>query len=323
MKLSKEELLLASSSLSSEKKSHLYIVNCPAERYINTLISKSGKSLTRSILRRIIFILGQEKDYDWSTLTIDEVYFVKNYLLELDYAPSTINQYLTVMRMVAKNAWMHKQMSAKQYLLIQSVDRVSGYRIAGRALEVSEIFLFYHIVSQSKNTQLMKLRDMCLFGLMVECGLRKFEVRSLNCADINLQEGFFIVITKGNKGRCIYLPVNIRYLLENYLLIHPFKSCPDAPLFFQFHTNHIAKNRRLQMASVNNLLNRYRKCTGLKRFTAHDLRRTLATYLFDIGVNINMVKEVMGHECISTTSLYDRRAIKRTKALMKSFSYKI
>ena len=47
--------------------------------------------------------------------------------------------------------------------------------------------------------------------------------------------------------------------------------------------------------------------SSLQDVTTHDLRRTFATRLLDKGVDINVVKNLMGHSNIATTSMYDRR----------------
>jgi len=45
----------------------------------------------------------------------------------------------------------------------------------------------------------------------------------------------------------------------------------------------------------------------MKRWTPHDLRRTYASNLLGMGVDINTVKNMMGHASITTTQIYDRR----------------
>jgi integrase len=48
----------------------------------------------------------------------------------------------------------------------------------------------------------------------------------------------------------------------------------------------------------------------IKHFTMHDLRRTFATVLLDVGADKFAVQRLMGHSSLVTTELYDRRGEK-------------
>ncbi|SUO96427.1 tyrosine-type recombinase/integrase [Suttonella ornithocola] len=295
-----------------------------AERYIASLTAKSGKITTRSKLNNIAHLLAQKtlETFDWTSLSPDDLEYIKNLLVEKEYTPNTINNYLAIMRGTAKQAWLNEQISHEQYLLIQSVKNIRGKRIsAGRALEVSEIHRFYDEVT-TKEPSLMHTRDMALFALLVECGMRRAEVASLSCGSIFWEEGAIKAQTKGNKERLIFLSETSMSLLRQFFKIHPFKQHPDAPLFFRMRKNDTPVNTRLNDRSINKILDRHRIAAGLKRFTPHDLRRTFATYLFDMGIDAKQVQDAMGHENVATTVKYDRRKERRTREMMQNFRYK-
>ena len=54
---------------------------------------------------------------------------------------------------------------------------------------------------------------------------------------------------------------------------------------------------------------------GLKIFAPHDLRRTYATRLFELGGDVNVVRQAMGHASILTTQRYDIRGEETVKRL--------
>lgn len=59
------------------------------------------------------------------------------------------------------------------------------------------------------------------------------------------------------------------------------------------------------------------KTSGFKAATPHDLRRTFATRLLDKGVDVSLVKTLMGHASVATTALYDRRGEESLKEAAK------
>ncbi|MGS0749239.1 tyrosine-type recombinase/integrase [Halpernia sp. GG3] len=43
-----------------------------------------------------------------------------------------------------------------------------------------------------------------------------------------------------------------------------------------------------------------------QRFTLHCLRHTIATQLLDQGMELEKVRDFLGHECLGTTQIYTR-----------------
>ena len=62
---------------------------------------------------------------------------------------------------------------------------------------------------------------------------------------------------------------------------------------------------RVLPATWQSCLGRSRKVRG--SIATHSLRATTATLLFDAGVDIRKVQELLGHRHITTTQIYDKR----------------
>ena len=69
----------------------------------------------------------------------------------------------------------------------------------------------------------------------------------------------------------------------------------------------------LTSQSVFYILDKKQKELGLDGFSPHDLRRTLATTLLDLGEDLGTVRDVLGHSSVNTTQKYDMRSKERTK----------
>lgn len=295
----------------------------PAILYLNNLQGKTGRTSMISFLNRIAKILGGEEytldNYPWASLQAKDLNTVKSTLVDQDFSPRTINNYLAAMRGVARQAWLEKQMHHETYLLITQVKRATGNRvIKGRALTVREIERLYDVFDDSS---LLALRDHAIITILLECGIRRKEVQMMTIGQINFKECSFVARTKGNKERHVYLTQNAARVLEKWLRVHPFPLNPDNPVFVRFRRSDKAVNAFLSSKAINDILHRWRKAAGLEEFTPHDLRRTFATFLFDNHVDSKLIKDAMGHENIATTMRYDKRKEARTASLMRTFSY--
>jgi integrase/recombinase XerC len=59
------------------------------------------------------------------------------------------------------------------------------------------------------------------------------------------------------------------------------------------------------------------KVSDIKKKSPHVLRHTAATHMLDRGADIRAVKEILGHENLSTTQIYTHVSIERLKSTYK------
>ncbi|MFT5755915.1 MAG: integrase/recombinase XerD [Alteromonadaceae bacterium] len=68
--------------------------------------------------------------------------------------------------------------------------------------------------------------------------------------------------------------------------------------------------KRLSVHGIHYSIMILRDNVNIKHFTMHDLRRTFAITLLDVGADRFAVQRFMGHSSLATTELYDRRGEK-------------
>lgn len=223
---------------------------------------------------------------------------------------NSINNYLCALKGVARNAWALNQISDHELQLITSIKQVRFYRKpVGRAITMKEGRKMLESCSADTPQQ---IRDLAILSLMLGCGLRRAEVPALRIDQVNLDGGFIRLIGRGNKERTVYLNREVKENLTNWV---NYRGDQEGYLFGRFTKGfkHLILDRPIVERHIGMIVARYQitddetSRTKVKPATPHDLRRTFATRLLDKGVDVSLVKTLMGHASVATTALYDRR----------------
>lgn len=146
-----------------------------------------------------------------------------------------------------------------------------------------------------------KERDYCIITLFLNCGLRLAELVSLNYNNIRT-DNTMKVTGKGNKERVVYLNEACVKAISRYLFVRPVDGVKDKNALF------ISRNmRRINQRTVQNIVKTFLDKSGLagQGYSVHKLRHTAATLMYQYGdVDILLIKEILGHENLSTTEIY-------------------
>lgn len=145
------------------------------------------------------------------------------------------------------------------------------------------------------------LRNYCILTLFLNCGIRLGELVGLNLSSFDLEESTMRVLGKGNKERVVYLNPACMSALREYLFERMSVETDDPALFLSNRCRRISR-RRVQQVVEDSL-----KAAGLdgRGLSTHKLRHTAATLMYQHGhVDVLTLKEILGHENISTTEIY-------------------
>lgn len=141
------------------------------------------------------------------------------------------------------------------------------------------------------------LKHKVMISLFYGTGLRMNELVNLKIADIDSKAFQVKVCGKGRKDRFTLLPKQLLEELRKYYLQHK-------PQIYLFEGQ--VKGKPMHPRSIQHFVHRYIALIGLgeKDYSAHTLRHSFATHLLDTGTDIHTIKELLGHNNISTTMVY-------------------
>lgn len=164
-----------------------------------------------------------------------------------------------------------------------------------------------------------KNRNIAIFLLMAYAGLRVGEVHRLNIKDFNRNKGTIEVYGKGRKWNQIPLPDLICHYLSEVVKerIQPRNMKEDAFFISQWGRRLSVRQIQKIMASV---FERFRELNPKYEdmpLSCHKLRHSFATMLLNKGVDIRIVKELMGHASIETTMIYTHVNNEQKKSAME------
>lgn len=144
-------------------------------------------------------------------------------------------------------------------------------------------------------------RDFCIITLFLNCGMRLAELVSINLSDF--RDDTIRITGKGSKERLVYLNDACLQALAHYR-----KARNALPNLKDKNALFVSKRtgKRLTARRVEQIVARCLQSAGLsgRGFSPHKLRHTAATLMYQGGVDMLALKEILGHESVSTTQIY-------------------
>lgn len=152
----------------------------------------------------------------------------------------------------------------------------------------------------SDSKKILAARDYAMTTLFLNCGMRLSELVSIDLNHIKFDEALLTVIGKGNKERTVYLNKACINAINEYLEVRPqIESSKDKNALFLSE-----RKKRISNRMVQTTIKDYLKSCGLGSYSTHKLRHTAATLMYQNGVDVRALQEILGHENIGTTEIY-------------------
>jgi site-specific recombinase XerD len=250
--------------------------------------------------------------------------FLKVYLMELSdrkiatgfsvkpIDKKTISRKLAAVRGFCKYLYNHNIIESNP------VVSISNPKIPRKLPEIISSGAFdelFNIIDKDADAKVISENDdiliKAIFEVLYGCALRVSELCSLNIIDVDLVEKVIRVKGKGNKTRIVPIGDKSAEILNKYLASRD-KHLYSDPLFI------LKSGERVYQKYVYRTVHKYLlKVTDIKKKSPHILRHSAATHMLDAGADLRAVKEILGHENLSTTQIYTHVSIERLKSTYK------
>lgn len=213
----------------------------------------------------------------------------------------TIDGYITAVRLFYRYCVKQDYYPADITAGVRTSTRFKGYRKSPLSREEAARLL------DSIDTSTLKgKRDKLMIAMMLLLGLRTCEVERIDIADIgsHLDTHVVAVQRKGrhDKSERLALTSYLDALLTDYMSEREVEDWHE-PLFMAGRRAH---GQRLKRTTISEIVHERLRAIGITdpRITAHSLRHTCACLMLAEGVEMETVRDMLGHTSTNTTRLY-------------------
>jgi tyrosine recombinase XerC len=160
------------------------------------------------------------------------------------------------------------------------------------------------------------LRDRAILEVLYGCGLRVSELTSMRLTQLDIFSGTVRIFGKGSKERMVPLGRKAKEALQCYLEKRKELCSPDGEpgggdeVFLSNRGNKLSPRTVYEMVRSS-----IAAVSEVERKSPHVLRHSFATHLLNRGADLRAVKELLGHESLSTTQMYTHVTTSRMKRI--------
>ena len=260
-------------------------------------LSDNTKRSYRNTFQILIDFLVNEKNYKITDITFakvtkENITDFLNYLEEERHnSIRTRNQRLACIK------------AFYQFCLIDEVENISNIRkiLALKSKKYPKKIVDYLTEEELKEllesvdvSNIKGRRNFMLLVLLYDTAARASEIIKLKVEDIHLEEKYVILDGKGKKERIVPIMEKTKDLILQYQKEFNIKN----GYLFQNKTGNC-----MSCHFIEDLMYKYAKDFS-KNITPHTFRHTRAIHLLSAGVSIIYLRDLLGHESVTTTEEY-------------------
>ena len=217
-----------------------------------------------------------------------------SYLYDNNYQAKSISRMISAIRSYFK--YLQKENKIK----INPLDLITSPKLEKKLPKYLTINEIEKILNAVPLDDKISIRDAFILELLYVSGIRVSELTNIKLEDINNDENKIKIMGKGSKERIVFYGTRCRDLLNKYLSVRgEFVKYPNDYLILS------NMGRKINTREIRNIINRIKVKAGVDiNISPHTFRHTFATHMLNEGADLRSVQELLGHENLSTTTIY-------------------
>jgi site-specific recombinase XerD len=152
------------------------------------------------------------------------------------------------------------------------------------------------------------LRNRAIIAVALFAGLRAQEIADLKVVNYVPSSGLIGFVGKGKKQRSVALPRQAFGLLETYLAESPPKTNAD-PLI----RKRDGTDGKMTYQTIHDVITRWSTRHLGAKLSSHKLRHIYGKHCVDLGVDVRVIAESLGHESLESTRIYTQVSFERVR----------
>ena len=217
------------------------------------------------------------------------------YLYNKRYSNKTISRYISSLRSFFKYLLKEKKIKNNPMTLVSNpkIEKKLPKFVPYKELE--------QILNAFDSNTPLDFRNSLVLELLYSTGIRVGELVNIKISDIELSKQEICILGKGNKERIVLFGGKCLELINKYL-----------NSFYKIYNINNGeylllgvRGNKLNEREVRKIVDEAVHKAGVKlNISPHVLRHTFATHMLNEGADLRSVQQLLGHESLSTTTIY-------------------
>ena len=217
-----------------------------------------------------------------------------SYLYKQKYQAKSITRILSALRS------FFKYLKREEKISTNPLDLITSPKVEKKLPKYLTINDVEKILNAPDISNKIGIRDAFILELLYVTGIRVSELTNIKLNDISIVEKKIKIMGKGSKERIVYYGTRCQELLNKYLNIRNdfLKQANDYLILSN-------TGKQISTREIRNIINRLKVKAGIDiNISPHTFRHTFATHMLNEGADLRSVQELLGHENLSTTTIY-------------------
>lgn len=258
------------------------------------------------------FYLGLDSELDWNSIDADVVRQWEVSIMERGNKASSVGRRLSALRTFYRFLMKRKMVTKDPAHLVRAPKKDKTLPGYVREEEMNHLFDGDFFDASFKG-----VRDKTILLTFYSTGIRLSELTGLRLCDFDMNQMQLKVTGKRNKQRFVPFGVELRDSVREYLSIRG-QFCSGRG----FSTDVLFVDERvggeMSPSGVREMVKRYLSLvTTQQKRSPHVLRHSFATSMLNHHADLQSVKELLGHESLSTTEVYTHTSFEELKEVYK------